>query len=306
MACTAIAVRAGIEDAAGNRAAGPHTSSEVVQALSARPESYLGMYAPRVPGSYAGVSSFTQVTGVTPSVVMYYSSWLEQFRTGFALDVARHGAVPLVQMEPAGVNLAAIAVGEYDTYLSSFAQAVRSYGDSVIVSFGHEMNGSWYSWGDRHTSAADFVKAWRHIVSVFRTVGADNVTWLWTVNIVSDQQGSTSIPSPAAWWPGSPYVTWVGIDGYYLEPSWRFVSLFGPTIGIVRNFTTKPIIISETGAAQAGQPAQIADLAAEIRAYGLLGFVWFDAVGKSDWRISTPTAVSALRMAARPYARQGA
>ena len=76
--------------------------------------------------------------------------------------------------------------------------------------------------------------AWRHIVTVFRQQGADNVTWLWTVNIV-DQKGG--IPSPAAWWPGASYVTWVGIDGYYLKPSWKFAPLFGPTIKAVRHLT---------------------------------------------------------------------
>ena len=30
-----------------------------------------------------------------------------------------------------------------------------------------------------------------------------------------------------AWWPGTNYVTWVGIDGYYLKPSDTFSSVFG-------------------------------------------------------------------------------
>ena len=43
----------------------------------------------------------------------------------------------------------------------------------VILSFGHETNGNWYSWAYRHASQqAAFVAAWRHIVSVFRTIGA--------------------------------------------------------------------------------------------------------------------------------------
>ena len=46
------------------------------------------------------------------------------------------------------------------------------------------MNGTWYSWGYRHTSPAVFVAAWRHIVTVFRAAGARNVTWLWTINII--------------------------------------------------------------------------------------------------------------------------
>ena len=73
-------------------------------------------------------------------------------------------------------------------------------------------------------------------------------------------------------------MNWVGIDGYYLKPSWQFAPLFGPTIGAVRALTNDPILVAETGAtAAAGQPAKIDDLFAGIRLYGLLGFVWFDA-----------------------------
>ena len=41
-----------------------------------------------------------------------------------------------------------------------------------------------------------FVAAWRHIVTVFRALGARNVTWLWTVNIINDTQRGR-IPRPA-------------------------------------------------------------------------------------------------------------
>ena len=73
-------------------------------------------------------------------------------------------------------------------------------------------------------------------------------------------------------------MTWVGIDGYYLKATSKFAPLFGPTIGAVRALTGDPILIAETGAVpDAGQPAKIADVFAGIRAYGLLGFVWFDS-----------------------------
>jgi mannan endo-1,4-beta-mannosidase len=307
VAGTAIGVRAAMDDAAaGGGAAGrpPHNVA-ISRVLPARSQSYLGIYSPQAPGSYAGIASFARATGVTPTVAMYFSGWLEPFQVDFALAAERNGAVPLVQMDPSHVSLAGIANGEYDAYLGSYADAVRSFRSAVIISFGHEMNGSWYSWGYQHESPADFIKAWRHIVSVFRAAGADNVTWLWTVNIVSNGPGGHYIPSPAAWWPGSSYVTWVGIDGYYLQPSWRFVSLFGPTIGIVRNLTSDPILISETGAAEPDQPVQIADLAAGIRTYGLLGFIWFDATGQLDWAIEASASVAAFRSAARPYRGAG-
>jgi hypothetical protein len=161
------------------------------------------------------------------------------------------------------------------------------------------MNGTWYSWGFRHTSPAVFVAASRHIVTVFRALGARNVTWLWTVNIINDTQHGT-IPGPGPWWPGSSYVTWVGIDGYYLKPSWKFAPLFGPTIAAVRKLTPDPILIGETSAAPAaGQPAKIADLFAGIRAYGLLGFVWFNSTDTQDFRISSPAAIAAFRQGAK-------
>lgn len=269
------------------------------------PESYLGVYADRVPASYAGVTAFTKSTQSHPDIDMYYSGWFEPFQARFARTAAQHGAVPLVQLEPAHVSVAAIAAGKYDGYLSAFAAAVRSYRGPVILSFGHEMNGTWYTWAHRHTTPAAFVAAWRHIVTLFRALEAGNVTWLWTVNIIDKRHDA--IPDPAPWWPGSSYVTWVGIDGYYLKPEWTFAPLFGPTIAAVRQLTRDPILIAETGASQAaGQPAKIADLFAGIRAYGLLGFVWYDVVAVEDWRIDgNPAALAAFRHGAAAYARPG-
>jgi len=236
---------------------------------------------------------------------MYYSCWFVPFPTGFARTAASNGVVPLVQMDPDNISVSAIASGRYDAYLSSFAESVRSYHDPVIISFGHEMNGSWYSWGYLHTPPAVFVAAWRHIVKLFRALGAENVTWMWTVNIVNDTQRG-KIPRPAAWWPGASYVNWIGIDGYYLKPNWQFAPLFGPTIGAVRQLTTDPILIAETGAVPgAGQPAKIANLFSGVRSYGLLGFVWFDAVNSKnqDFRINGPADTAAYGKGAGSFNR---
>jgi len=273
--------------------------------LPVRPDSYVGVYQSEAPDSYAGVTRFTATTGVKPRLVVYYSGWFEPFKAAFATTVAKHGAVPLIQINPTGINLASITSGKYDGYLSSYAEAVRSYHHPVILGFGHEMNGSWYSWGYRHSSPATFVAAWRHIVTLFRELGARNVTWLWTVNIVHT---SGSIAYPAPWWPGSKYVTWVGLDGYYYKPSWKFVPLFGPTIAAVRKLTLDPILVAETGAVPAaGQPAKIADLFSGIHQYGLLGFVWFDSTNSYGlhFDLSSPAAVAAFRKGASTYTRPG-
>ncbi len=259
---------------------------------------YVGVYEPQVLSSYAGIDQFAQAIGRQPNIVSYYSAWMEPFQRGFATTAAKHGAIPLVQINPVHVRLAAIAAGHYDSYLSEFAAAVRAYHRPVILSFGHEMNGYWYSWGNRHTPAAVFVAAWRHIVTVFRSLGTANVTWLWTINVINKKHNS--IPDPAPWWPGNSYVTWVGIDGYYHQATWQFAPLFGPTIAAVRKLTRAPILIAETGAAaNADQPAKIADLFAGIRSYGLLGFLWFNTVGNRDWRLDSPAALAAFRRGAQ-------
>jgi mannan endo-1,4-beta-mannosidase len=310
----AVAIIAAAAIAAGvilyNKSEGP--ARPLPDQLPTTPQSYLGVYADGVPASYNGVSAFTNATGARPDLVMYYSGWYVPFPVRFAATAANNGAVLLVQMDPykegKKISVAGIAAGQYDGYLSAYAEAVRVYRRPVILSFGHEMNGSWYSWGYRSsTSPATFVAAWRHIVTLFRELGAGNVTWLWTVNIINNTPRGR-IPPPAPWWPGSSYVTWVGIDGYYLKPSWHFAPLFGPTIARVHALTSDPILIAETGATPAaGQPAKIADVFAGIHAYGLLGFVWFDSTNSigQDFSLSSPAALAAFRKGASTFARLG-
>jgi mannan endo-1,4-beta-mannosidase len=272
------------------------------QGLPTNPSSYIGIYPHGVPNSYAPVKAFTTATDVKPNVVVYYSGWLEPFQVNFATAAAHDGAVPLVQINPTGTSLAAIAAGRYDSYLSNFARAVRAYHHPVILSFGHEMNGYWYSWAYTHTSPVVFVAAWRHIVTLFRSRQVQNVTWLWTINTIDKH---ARVPSPAPWWPGNSYVTWVGIDGYFTKSSLVFTSVFGPTIVYVRSLTHDPILIAETSATPVvSQPAKIADLFAGIHLYSLLGFVWFDSVGsvdKVDWRLNSSAAIAALRRGAEMY-----
>ena len=276
-------------------------SSHLTMTLPVKPDSYVGVYQSEAPGSYRGVTRFATKTGIKPRLVVYYSGWYEPFKSRFAKTVAEHGAVPLVQINPTGINLAAIASGYYDAYLTSYAEAVRSYRYPVILGFGHEMNGSWYSWGYRHSSPTAFVAAWRHIVTLFRQLGARNVTWLWTPNIMHT---GYNIAHPAPWWPGNKYVTWVGLDGYYYKPSWKFAPLFGPTIAAIRQFTHAPMLIAETSASpKTNQPAKIADLFAGIRLYRLLGFVWFNSVHIVDWRLNTTLAIAAFRRGAKTLSK---
>ena len=192
VAAGALVVKLHSKPTAG-RAANPAAPPSA--AARPKPRTFLGVYTPGVPQSYAGIQAFTALTGVRPGVVVYYSGWMEPFQARFAEMAARHHAAPLVQIDPTAISLTAIAAGRYDPYLRSYADAVRAFRGRVIISFGHEMNGNWYSWGNKHSSPAAFVAAWRHIVTVFRQQRAGNVTWLWSVNVI-DPEARDPVPGP--------------------------------------------------------------------------------------------------------------
>lgn len=261
--------------------------------------SYLGVYEPTSPSSFKGVIEFSRIVGRQPQIAVYYSGWWEAFQVSFVQAANENHMLPMVQIEPSGISLAAIAAGQYDSYLTSYASAVRSYGHPVILSFGHEMNTDWYSWGYRDTPAPDFVAAWKHIHDLFIADGARNVRWLWTVNVV----GGPHVRPISAWWPGSAYVTWVGIDGHYNQPSARFAELFGATLGQIRKLTQLPMLIAEAGIAPDVGITRITDLFAGAQAHGLLGVVWFDVPGHNLRIESNPAAIDVFRGAVGKYFR---
>jgi mannan endo-1,4-beta-mannosidase len=248
--------------------------------------SYLGVFEAGAPPSYGPIASFATAAGREPNLIGYYSGWAQPFDTAFAEAVRGHGIIPFVQIDPTDASVAAIAAGTYDDYLRSYADSVADFGHPVVIGFGHEMNAPWYSWGYGHVPATTFVAAWRHIVMVFRSEGADNVTWLWTVQ--ADGQGTGPVQ---AWWPGAQFVTWVGVDGYYYRPTDTFASVFGGTIDQVRAFTSLPVLLSETAVGPAaGQLIKIPDLFHGMAAYKTLGLVWFDkdqanGIYHQDWRL---------------------
>jgi mannan endo-1,4-beta-mannosidase len=246
--------------------------------------------------------AFAEETGIQPSIDLNFSRWDSGFLASWADGVEDSGGIPLVQvaMGQHASDVAGIADGDDDSYLISYADAVRSFGHPLILSFGHEMNGTWYSWGWQHVRPATFVAAWRHIVDVFRAQGASNVTWLWTVQAYGDSPSQTTNPRP--WWPGSDYVTWVGVDGHYLYTGETFDTIFNKILGNVESITTKPILISETAISQEfDQQAMLSNLFQGVAADGLLGFVYFDSTGNADYRLESPGALSAFGAAARKY-----
>lgn len=265
----------------------------------------VGVYEPDDPGSYGQVAAFASAVGAGPGIDVYYSAWGQPFASPFAAEAAAHGAKVLVQLQPAHGEVGAVAAGRQDAYLRSYADQVRKFGRPVVISFGQEMNGPWYPWGQGREPPGLFTAAWRHMVDVFRAAGALNVIWLWDVNCAFP--GSSPVRD---WWPGSAYVTWAGVDCYYARPSDTFAGLFGPIIASVRRVTDKPLLIAETANGPDSGPqreAQIAGIFAGVKADRLLGFAWFDQKQNDgpyhqDWRLEdSPAALAAFRAGVKEY-----
>lgn len=290
--CSSLGHTQGPSGKTPTTAAGSSSPAAVVAKVPDSPP-LIGAFEPGVP-SYAGITQFTSVTKVHPRVVLYYSSWGEPFQEGFAATAWNHGAYTFAQLEPGGTTLAKIAAGNSDPYLARLAAQVRAFRHPVLMSFAHEMNGTWYSWGKNHATPAQFIASWRHVVQAFRNAGARNVTWVWDVN---DVNNAFSTPL-SDWWPGGAWVDWAGVDGYFYLQSDTYANVLGSTITQIRMFTHDPVIIGETAVGPGPSAVtQVRQLMSAVTSDHLAGLIWFDEKQSRppyhlDWRLADDSAAA--------------
>ncbi|MDQ1646252.1 MAG: mannan endo,4-beta-mannosidase [Cryptosporangiaceae bacterium] len=272
----------------------------------ARPR--FGVSYPEAPFGPASLATIGANAGAAPTLIEYFVKWTEEFRPAPALACYRAGALPVVAWEPwAGEQdggsqpkyaLRRIIGGDYDPYITRVALGMRDTGSPIVLRFAHEMNGKWYPWSEARSgnAAGEYVRAWRHVHDIFTAVGAVNVIWVWSPNIIR--------PAPSVQlgplYPGDGYVDWVGLVGYAVKEHTP-AEVFGPTLKILRRFTAKPLLITETGA-QPGpyQASWTRDLFRWIAAQkDAVGFIWFEfdrAGATADWRFSrSPATLAAFR-----------
>ncbi len=239
-------------------------------------------------------------TGVHATIVSLYMSLGKQLDIAAVSSLRSSGVLPVIEIDSDAIPMRDIAAGADDSVLTSYAKQIASVHGTVAIDFDHEFNGPWFEWGDTHESAATFVAAWRHTVTVFRHNGATNVTWVWNPAVPG---AYTAAMRP--WYPGDAWVTMVGLDGYFVTPEATFTTVFGPALNQVRSFTHRRVLIAETGAnPSANRSAQISDLFAGASSAGIAGVIWFDYYKYTDhdWLINNdPAALAAFRKAAEAY-----
>ena len=287
----------------------PVPSAPADSAGTASPKLRMGVSTPGVPYAFSDLDRFEADAGQRASLVGYYVQWTHaDFDPAAASAIRARGSTPMITWEPwdptKGLDqptyrLANISSGAFDAYITRWAQQIKAWGQPLHLRFAHEMNGDWYPWSERvnGNSSGDYAPAWRHVRGIFRTVGADNVTWVWSPNV--DYRGA--IPLGGVY-PGDADVDRVGVDGYNGGTALKwggwlsFDQIFGPTLGQLRSLAAKPIIVAEVASAEAGgnKAAWIKDFFASLAKNGdIQSFVWFNWDKETDWRIESSAAAQA-------------
>jgi Glycosyl hydrolase family 26 len=220
------------------------------------------------------------------------------------------GRIPMISWNGKNVQSADIAAGRYDAMIRQRARATKALGQPVFIRWFWEMD------GNKKVvfagSPDQYVAAWRHIVTIFRNEGADNVRWVWCPNASAFNDGTAQ-----AFYPGPDFVDWIAADGYNWAPGragddYRtFADIFGGFYSWAST-QNKPIMVAETGVQErkAGEKAEWITAARDAIKSDfprLRALVYFDSNKDYDWSLTTSdSALEAFRqMAHDPWFNLG-
>ncbi|MFG3600985.1 glycoside hydrolase family 26 protein [Micromonospora chersina] len=288
-------------------------------------KAFFGVMTDKGPYDFTAVDRFAAAARREPQVMLFSEGWASgTFDRALFDRIKDRGMLPMLGWEPwdyrvdqaarkqkkltdrqidrlrstqPRYRLSRIVDGHFDSYLRSWAEGVKSLGYPVAIRFAHEMNGDWYPWCEKANGnrPGEYVEAWRHVHDLFERVGATNVIWVWSPNA----RWSKTTAHLSGFYPGDDYVDWVGTTGYYGTGTWSkyssFDAIFGPTIAEIRTFSRRPLVVTETGATDAGgRKAQwIRETFRALPKHrDVIGLIWFEVDKELDWRIAGSPAAS--------------
>jgi hypothetical protein len=176
----------------------------------------------------ADLQAYEASVGRKVAWVYFSNNWFRSraFPLETATWIRAEGAVPFVRLmlrsssetyvEEAVFTLDAILAGKFDSDFSAWAQEAAKFASPVIVEWGTEMNGDWFSWNassnGEQKGAIKFANAYRHIIDTMRAAGAKNLIWVFHVN--ADDSPEEPWNKFEAYYPGDDYIDWLGVSAY--------------------------------------------------------------------------------------------
>lgn len=147
-----------------------------------------------------------------------------------------------------------ITSGKYDDQLRKQAEQVKALGGpSILVRYNYEMSNNQENTcftgfkvkTNLPLAGTKYIAAWKHVVDVFRKVGANNIEWVFAPGHNAYISGEWK-----QFYPGNDYVDWIGIDNYNKTNDARsfatdpgMLAFYAATSGM-----GKPLMVAETGA----------------------------------------------------------
>jgi hypothetical protein len=166
-----------------------------------------------------------------------------------------------------------IANGVQDEYIKRFARSLAEFKGTVYLRYAHEMNGFWYPWS---RDPNNYIRAWRHIVRVFRAEGAHNVRFVWSINPSLYETQRDWIVEVQRYWPGASYVDYLGSTMINFGGAKRYrVARFEPRLKLVHRFYRKPLLITESNTQYGGRVRWLVEFRAFLqRSPWIKGVAW--------------------------------
>ena len=259
----------------------------------------------------ADVTRYEQAIGKQTAWIFFSNNWFEsrKFPAEMCSWVRDLGKVPYVRLmlrsdvdqqhSEKKFTLRKIIAGEFDVDLRAWAREAKNFGSPILIEWGTEPNGDWFSWNGKWNGGpgegpACYISAYRHIVDAMRAEGTDNLQWVWHVN-----------------WDNVPKAKWNAFENYFPGENycdWLAISAYGPTTpmmkeemesfafkldeaypGLTKLAPNKPIIVAEFGCELHNRHVDAAQWAKSAlddlfsnRWPAVIGFCWWNEGWQND------------------------
>ena len=259
----------------------------------------------------SAVEGLEQAIGRTLDIDHNFYGWDDPFPSDVERWDLQVGRTPLISWNGKNVTTKAIAAGQYDDMIRQRARQTKALGKPVFIRWFWEMDGN--KKAEFAGRPEQYVAAWQHIVTVFRSQGADNVRWVWCPNASAFNDGEAQ-----PFYPGADFVDWTCADGYNWAPG-RAGDDYRSFKDIFSGFylwaaqQNKPIMVGEFGVQERNPGDKAGWITAAREAIKadfplMRAVVYFNSNKDYDWRLATSdSALGAFRdMANDPWFNLGA
>jgi hypothetical protein len=259
----------------------------------------------------ADVARFEQTLATKTAWIFFSDNWFEsrEFPVATCEWIRGLGKVPYLRLmlrsdveqnrTEKTFTLANILAEKFDDDLKAWARDAKSFGSPILIEWGTEPNGDWFSWNGKWNGGAKegpgrYVAAYRHIVDLMRAAGAGNLQWVWHVNWLDEPEAKWN--RFENYYPGENYCDWVALSAYGpLTPravdgteSFRF-KMRTAYPRLTKIAPGKPIVIAEFGCDIHHQKIDAGKWATDAledlfsgRWPAVIGFCWWNESWEND------------------------